>query len=123
MTTPNPLFTERLTPYEQYIMFIGYMDRLHQDMCIKSGDDKMSHKIDQMVMAILNKKVVDMLFPDGKHDIEQIKYIGSEMHKLRMGDRVEEMLDQITSVLSKYRKVDVSNRDQIKEIMKELFRT
>lgn len=121
MTSPNPLFTEQFTPYEQYIMFVGYMDRVHAEMCRVSGGNKNSHELDHMVMGVLNKKVVDMLFPDGNYDFEMIKHIGAQMKKLKLTDRTNQMLNEITGVLNKYGNLDIKDPRQIKSIMRELM--
>ena len=47
----NPLFSNDLNEYEQYLVFLGYMEAVHEDMCKKSGDNRMSHRIDQLLMA------------------------------------------------------------------------
>ena len=47
MKTPsNPLFSNDLNEYEQYLIFLGYMDRVHSEMCKKSGENSREHEID-----------------------------------------------------------------------------
>ena len=63
MSSPsNSFFTkEDLSPHEQYIMFIGYMERVFDEMRSQSNTD-VEKQITELVMVILNKKVVEMLF-------------------------------------------------------------
>lgn len=119
--TPNPLFNKQFTPYEQYIMFIGYLDRIHYEMANKSHGNEKAHEFDHMVMGVLNKKVTEMLFPDGDCTKEMIENIGDQMGKLKMSDRIDEILDHIKHVLGKYDRLDKLDGKQLKSVMKELW--
>ena len=65
MSSPsNSFFTkEDLSPHEQYIMFIGYMERVFDEMRSQSNT-YVEKQITELVMVILNKKVVELLFPE-----------------------------------------------------------
>ena len=124
METPsNPLFSNDLNEYEQYLVFLGYMDRVHEEMCKKSGENQKEHQVDGMLMAIINKKVVGTLFPDGKYDMEHLKYLGDQMTKLHLTDRVEEIKDEINQVTLRYRPKELKNNPElIRHALEELFR-
>jgi len=119
----NPLFSNDLNEYEQYLLFLGYMEGVHEEMCKKSGDNKMNHKVDQLLMVCLNKKVVGTLFPDGKYDMQHLKYLGEQMKKLHLSDRVNDMLDTINQVAAGFKLEDVKkNPDLAQKVMEELFK-
>ena len=121
-TLPNSFLTEKLSPHEQYIMFIGYMDRVHAEMCSKVEDgDTQAHKVNSFVMAIMNKKVVQMLFPDGHFSMPEIKHIGEEMSRLHIGDRIGEIMAEIAHVTEKYSAEEINSPEKAEAILKELM--
>ena len=119
--TPNSLFNKQFTPYEQYIMFIGYLDRIHYEMANKSKGNQEAHNFDHMVMGVLNKKVTEMLFPDGGCTQEMVTNIGDQMGKLNMSDRINEILEHVKHILNKYERIDKLDDKQYKSVMKELW--
>jgi len=124
METPsNPLFDNDLNEYEQYLLFLGYMEGVHEEMCKKSGDNKMNHRVDQLLMACLNRKVVGTLFPNGKYDLQHLKYLADQMKKLHLSDRVNDMLDSINQVASGF-SLEAVRKDPAlaKKVMEELFK-
>ena len=128
MSSPsNSFFTkEDLSPHEQYIMFIGYMDRVFDEMRSQSNTD-VEKQITELVMVILNKKVVEMLFPEfGKNPkaniaFQEISHIAKSRYKLHIGERIKEMLDDIKRVVNKHSKEDITDPVKSEQILKELF--
>lgn len=95
MSTSTSLFSEDLSPHEQYIMFIGYLDAMHDSICKRAKSDR-DMKVNHLIMSTLNQKVVETLFPNGEICQEEISHIGKQMNKLKMGDRVETMMDEVS---------------------------
>ena len=83
----------------------------------------MSHRIDQLLMACLNRKVVGTLFPNGKYDLQHLKYLGDQMKKLHLSDRVNDMLDSINQVAAGF-SLEAVRKDPAlaKKVMEELFK-
>jgi len=128
-TLPNSFLTEKLSPHEQYIMFIGYMDRVHAEMGMKLETEDLTevqkrngHKVNSFVMAIMNKKVVQMLFPDGHYSMPEIQHIGEEMTTLRIGDRIGEIMDEISAVTEKYAIETINSPEKAEAVFRELIK-
>ena len=126
-SSPNSFFTnEELSPHEQYIMFIGYMERVFDEMRSQSNTD-VEKQITELIMVILNKKVVEMLFPDFGRDpktniaFQEISHIAKSRYKLHIGERIREILDDIKRVVNKHSQDDLGNPETSEKILKELF--
>lgn len=129
-SSQNPFFTnEELSPHEQYIMFVGYMERVFDEMKAQEKSD-IEKQINELVMVILNKKVVEICFPDfgiGENKksnaiaFEEIAHIAKSRYKLRIGKRIKEMLEEIRTVIDKHKDMDMNNPDKAEAILRELF--
>ena len=84
---------------------MGYMDAMHDSLC-KQAKTERDIKTNHLVMTAINQRVIEMLFPDGKLCSEEINHIGEQMNKLKIGDRMNEMMD---SMYDSVKGIDVSN--------------